>query len=336
MLWKGPHKDGITFSLLSKFLVCRHRFFLRVIKGLKEKQEEFPLKLEYGSLWHECEEAFSAGRSWMEACAAYGERLLRTYPAHVPTVTTIIGKVQAQFPHYVSYWEGRDMDQLSRWAIFQEEAFDVELVIPSQRKVRLRGKFDAVDWINKGVWLQENKVKERIDHKGLTQGLWYELQTMIYNLALREGYDTGGYPVKGVRYNVIKYPAQYQGKKETFPEFLKRLNKLIGKSPQDWFFRWKVPIYDHELDKFLTQTLYPVLENLCDWWEWVSADGGENPFRVCPDTGIPGGGYHYQFPFGVYNSLSAGWRGDYWDYLTVDNQASVTHIEELFPELNNA
>ena len=33
-LWKGPTEDGITQSLLSRFLVCRERFRLKVIEGL--------------------------------------------------------------------------------------------------------------------------------------------------------------------------------------------------------------------------------------------------------------------------------------------------------------
>ena len=54
--WKGPVEDGITFSLLSRWVVCRERFRLQAIEGLKE-DEGFVAPIEFGSLWHEAEEA---------------------------------------------------------------------------------------------------------------------------------------------------------------------------------------------------------------------------------------------------------------------------------------
>src|SRR4051794_6290554 len=58
-LWKGPEEDGITFSLLSQFLVCRERFRVRVIEGLSAGGG-FNHRIEYGSMWHTCEEALAA------------------------------------------------------------------------------------------------------------------------------------------------------------------------------------------------------------------------------------------------------------------------------------
>mgnify|MGYP003463448113 FL=1 len=65
-LWDGPYTEtengGLTYSLLSRFLCCRHRFWLRVIKGLKA-DEGFSYIMEYGNAWHYCEELFAAGKA---------------------------------------------------------------------------------------------------------------------------------------------------------------------------------------------------------------------------------------------------------------------------------
>jgi hypothetical protein len=57
-LWKGPTEDGVTFSLLSRFLVCRERFRITVIEGLKPAKT-FNHRVEYGNLWHVMEEALA-------------------------------------------------------------------------------------------------------------------------------------------------------------------------------------------------------------------------------------------------------------------------------------
>jgi len=63
-LWKGPcstdDNGGITFSLLSRWLVCRHRFYIYAIQGI-QPMREFNHRIEYGSMWHVCEEHFARG-----------------------------------------------------------------------------------------------------------------------------------------------------------------------------------------------------------------------------------------------------------------------------------
>jgi hypothetical protein len=54
-LWSGPDGEGpnggITFSLLSRFLVCRERFRLHALEGWRT-QDGFNHRLEYGNMWH--------------------------------------------------------------------------------------------------------------------------------------------------------------------------------------------------------------------------------------------------------------------------------------------
>src|SRR5688572_23342153 len=89
-LWKGPESDdpngGITFSALSRFLCCRERFRLVMIEGLRPA-DGFNHKIEYGQMWHACEEAHAAagtksysGPLPMGALRDYAQDLCKQYP----------------------------------------------------------------------------------------------------------------------------------------------------------------------------------------------------------------------------------------------------------------
>ena len=73
-LWKGPERDGITYSMLSKFLVCRERFRLLVVEGLRP-QRRFNHRLEYGTMFHLCEEVHKDGGNWLEALTNHCKEL---------------------------------------------------------------------------------------------------------------------------------------------------------------------------------------------------------------------------------------------------------------------
>lgn len=325
MLWKGPLEDGVTQSLLCKFLVCRHRFYLKVVKGLKEEFQGFPDALEYGNLWHECEEAYAGGFSWQMALKAYTKKLQGMYPTCPESIHKWYNVCKQQFPAYIDYWKNNPQ-QKAKYPIFQEEAFAVEYELPSGRVVLLRGKFDEVDEILDGVWLQENKTKGQIDQLGLTRTIGENLQSMFYQIALREGYETD-VPVCGTLYNVVQRPlGMFYGvrksKKETKEQFWIRLGKYIRDNPEKHFFRWTIPVFDYDLERFKKRTFHPVLESLYDWWEWI-VEHPEDPW----------GGPHFMYPYGVYNSLSGGYRGDYFDYLTTGSDAGLYVTDTLFPEL---
>ena len=64
-IWDGPEEDGITQSLLSRFLVCRERFRILVVDGLKPV-DQFSSRIEYGQMWHLCEENLAAGNDYLD------------------------------------------------------------------------------------------------------------------------------------------------------------------------------------------------------------------------------------------------------------------------------
>lgn len=406
-LWKGPVEDGITFSLLSKFLVCRERFRLKVIEGIKEK-EDFNLPLQFGSLWHEAEEAHAGGKDFMPALRKYTSKLRGEYANAEDNINRCFQIAKHTFPLYVNYWK-RHQDERGRVPILEEESFRVPYQLPSGRMVVLRGKFDCVFRVKNSIWLQENKTKGKIDEEGIQKTLDQNLQTILYQIALRscfgiyklmgvgfQGFRLGDttnvielnpkLKIKGVIYNVIRRPLSdnyaikqrmgrlvnvkdkkgktIKGKDgkpkkkrvgaETESQFYKRMATDIKKDPGHSFFRWKVLLTNKDIETFKRKTFDPILEQLLDWWDWVSPVGpnqplpdpwripdedelpGDVPYDAVrpPAKGVPGGGIHWQTPWGVYNNMFGGFRGDFFDLLTTGRKTNIIPAKTLFPELS--
>lgn len=357
-VWRGPcdpgPNGGISQSMLGAFLNCRERFRLKYVEGLKPHDSFSHLK-EYGHLWHACEEAMAKGVEWQSGLDSYVQELCRRYPLQRELVDKWQMACRMQFPIYADYWsKHRDVEE--RTPLMQEQVFDVPYRLPSGRTVRLRGKFDAVDLIGRGkmagVYLQENKTKGDIDEEQLRRQLTFDLQTMMYLVALNEhrainSYhkEVGGrYPTKGVRYNVIRRPLsggrgnikQKEGSKnvpaETADEYWRRLQQYFIDEPEYWFMRWRVEISPREIQDFERRFLQPILENLCDWYEWVMKMKND-PFAAWQDGSVAGGAIHWQHPFGVYNALNEGGSSDYDNLLATGNSVGLQRKETLFEEL---
>lgn len=348
-LWKGPSSDdphgGITYSMLSKFLVDRERFRLAVVEGLHE-EEAFNHRMEYGNMWHVCEEAVAGGASWQSALKHYCVELIGRYGNKVSyEINKWYRCCLVQFPIYLEYW-GKHKDEKGRKPIFQEEVFSVQYILPSGREVRMRGKFDSGDLIAKAIWVKENKTKSEVDSEKLQRELPFDLQSMMYLTALErfklpDGID-GKYPIGGVRYNVVRRPLsgmkfnikQKKGRgkakvgAETTDEFYERLGKLIKENAKDFFVRINMGVSPNEIITFQRRCLDSVLEQLCDWWESIEAD----PFNPWESNGQPNK-HHYLFPYGTYNPALEGRVGVFDNYLTTGDERGLVRRDTLFTEL---
>lgn len=368
-LWKGPSSDdpngGITQSMLNQFMVCRERFRIKYVLGL-QVPDSFNSRLEYGSLWHACEEGLAAKDKdpWARLDLYVGE-LLKRYPLQQEDVLKWYEICKIQFPIYVDYW-AKHSDVVNRQPLLQEEVFNIPYKLPSGRTVRLRGKFDSVDLIDGGIWLQENKTKGDIDPQLLQRQLTFDLQTGVYLVAISElnyaGPDTEasihkaqqGWAIfraqkewraciHGVRYNVIRRPLSggkgsiRQKKNQTLEEYYEELGNLIkGATGPEWgvltdehyyFMRWKVEFKPKDIENFKVKFLNPILEQLCDWWDWVGTLE-QDPF----DTD-GSGGVHWQAPYGIYSPLYDGKPTDLDNYLQDGSTVGLTRAESLFREL---
>lgn len=357
-VWEGPSgtgpNGGITFSLLSRFLVCRERFRLKVCEGLSPA-EGFRQQLEYGNMWHTCEEALAGRKNWVDALQVYCQGLGRQHPIDQTQINHWYRVCRTQFPIYIEYW-AKHPDVVDRQPLFQEHKFDVPYPLPSGRKVRLRGKWDSVDLIGKAkkarVFLQENKSKGDIDEFTLQNQLQADLQTSIYMLSLNQYMreakagdplfpkDYG--PLAGIRYNVIRRPLsggkhsirQHQPTKakpmgETPDEFYARLGGLIEEDSDYFFKRWCAEFTQADMQRIEQRILMPILEQLCDWWEYMRLVEFDpwNKEQPCSNT------RHWQHPYGVYNVLNEGGHSELDEHIATGSTIGLQRVTNLFPEL---
>lgn len=336
-VWKGPEIDGVTQSMVKKFMTCRERFRILVVEGLK-KTESFEATLEYGQIWHSAEEAFAGNKNWVKAVEVYRKVLYGKYPFQRDVIDHWVGKCLVQFPVYIEFWK-KHPDVVNRTPIFQEQKFDVTYTTPSGRKVRLRGKWDAVDFIDKknrrgetGIYLGENKTKSQIDTVKIGRQLRFDLQTMMYLLTIRLSRGTTKefnkyekFPVAGVRYNVIRRA----GHKSPESMMTKIEEDLSNDRGGEWFSRWDVPVSEKEIDRFRRECLDPLLEQIQDWWDMIKACH----IRQCTPWDLHGNNIHWRHPYGGRNMLDEGGFGDVDNYIEDGSMTGLRRVTNLYPEL---
>lgn len=347
-LWGGPYVEGVSQSLLGRFLACRERFRLLVIEGLKEK-EDFSHQIEYGQLWHCCEEYYARHEDWKNPLRKHGIELCEKWPDNRAEINKWYEICKVQFPIYVAHWS-KHPDRTKSKALFQEEVFKVPYELPSGRIVKLRGKFDSIDLIGDSVYLHENKSKGNFNKERVMGEIGFNLQVLLYLIAMEEFLKEHKIKNKiaGVRYNIVRRPlsdwrgkfniTQRKGRKtkvgivgaESQDQFYQRLGQLIKDNPDHFFFRIKAEISKQDIERFKLECLNPILEQLCDWWDWVTS----NPDPFVQDRARHANNHaHFRFPFGVYNPIAEGRQGDYWDYLRTGNSSKLEKVSSLFGEL---
>ena len=356
-LWEGPESSnwngGVSQSMLHSFLVCRERFRIKYVLGLGPP-DDFNHSIEFGNLWHACEEALSGHHAdpW-KLLDLHVSKLLKTYPMKQEDIIKWYEIVKLQFPIYVEYWKQNDTQAKHRKPILQEGVFCEPYVLPSGRTVFLKGKWDAVDLVGGKIYLQENKTKGTIEQDVIMRQLSFDLQTMLYLSALQTAinatYETPLSKLKkkalgGVRYNVIRRPLSggkgsiRQKKNQTLEEYYDELAQIITNAKgSDWgmpegehyfFMRWKVDVSKFDVLNFQLQFLSPILEQLCSWWNWVSK---------CLESGrdVWGNPIHWRAPYGTYSPLYNGKPTDVDHYLETGSTVGLVRKERLFRELED-
>lgn len=370
-LWRGPCGEGplggITQSMLVRFLSCRERFRLKYVLGL-EPHDKWNHRLGYGNMWHVCEESLAGGSAlqvggedhWQYALHKHAAEQVEKYPLQRDEITKWFNVCKVQFPEYVKYW-AEHPDVKSRTPLMQEQVFDVPYALPSGRVVRLRGKFDSVDLIDGGIYLQENKSKGDIDPIQVERQLRFDLQTMMYLVALQSDKNpefpppirTAGYPFCGVRYNVIRRPlsggkgnikphaakfTKYTTKlAETEEQFYERLRRdYIADDPAYWFFRVRAEVTARDIRVFRETCLDPLLETVCWWYDIVtkrdtSEEVHSDGLRIGYKKGLKA--MNYRTPFGVYSALEENGATEYDAFLATSSEIGLRRTDKLFTEL---
>ncbi len=222
---------------------------------------------------------------------------------------------RGQFPLYVDHWKKSDR---KREYIFWEEDFQYAYKLPSGRVIPLFGRFDAGFRVGKSTYLQENKTKGNIDHEGLMHSAHKDLQVMYYTICMRRLYPN----VRGTLYNIIKRPLSdrfplRQKKTESRKEFHQRVLTGIDENREQHFSRYTIPTTNHDVEIFKRQTFIPLLETVADWWDSIK-DNPHDPW---------GSSHHWVRPYGVYDPMTLGRRGDLFGYLTTGSRQGIVTCE---------
>lgn len=316
-LFRDLEKDGVTYSFLNEFMLCREQARLSYVEGYT--RDGVTEALEFGSLFHKGMEVVASGKSVKSALAAITkeaaditkQRRLKQRDAN--TILELATKAKIIFPWYHEYWKQKKGHEFRGKMVAQEESFRLEHRIDYHRLddkggklsriVVLRGRFDAVLRLNGQLWLMENKTKSQIDEEGLTASLKQDLQTMLYCHAIKMKW--GEAPV-GVLYNVIRRPQLRQKQSETLQEFYQRLEDEVRGDPDRFFMRWEVNFGPKDIERWVERSLNPILMQVCSWWDEIKS----NPFDP---WSIPGRMHHFQNPEGLYNRYG---KSQYFELLT--------------------
>lgn len=310
--------DGISYSLLSRFIGCRERYRLYAVEGVRETRNK--TSMDFGTYFHKL----------LELRAKHPNKSpSQLFKLNNTILTpTELGVAKVVYEEYHDYYSG---DNYKYFA--QEDKFDVKYVLPSGHTFRLRGRLDeTIINPNRSLMIQENKTKGNINEDQLAAHIPFNLQTMFYVTAAAIHYKK---PVEGVLYNVIRKPGHTQTNKDANEKaFLDRLRKDIQSRPQYFFIRWEYPITDKQLQDWKNYTLHPLLLQLRVWWDSVKHDPF-SPWTTPDEKGkLSVNPHHFQRPFGVYDSLTTG-VGDYFDLITRNNPVGTTSGNEPFSELKD-
>lgn len=330
-LWCGPYDDGpeggITCTMLRRFEICPHRFWLRYAAGM-EDLDEFNHKMEFGNLFHAGLEADQKVEK--QAIFDYAALLNRRFPKDHGDILYWASWAAVLLPIYRAFWQPHDRDR--KYTLY-EHVFAEQYQLPDGRSVLLRGKLDAVfEQLKSGLRstvLQENKTKGDVDEYFLLKTLDFEQQTGVYMLALRQMHTTSQ---QWVLYNVIRRPLSgtsnpKRRQKEAAAAFINRCvyeydgtarGYPITANLEHWFKRWDVKLED--LSAFESEYLIPALTRLCDWYDSLP-DGLGDPFQSK---------LHYRRPWGYFDPASHV-RGEFFEHLT--SGIRMPRAETCFPEL---
>ena len=347
ILWDGPQSfdrgGGITQSMTGRYLSCVERFRIKYIEGL-QPINTFNHHIEYGNMWHICEENFAAKSVWKSSLQDYVLALFKRYPLNSGEIEKWYNICQVQFELYIKYWE-KNRDKRERKELTQEQTFSVSYKLPSERVVNLRGKIDSAFEMGRKTWIQENKTKGNIEELKVERSLKFDMQSMFYIVAFNR-MNMG--KAAGILYNVIRRPLsggkgsirphKARGNKpaEGMPQFYQRLWGIIKEDPEYFFMRWECEVNKSEVEDFEYRFLNPVLEDMCDDYEWWSfcqcerCDPFDYPFRR--DNFSHHCKRHHVAPFGTYNVLSEGGSSDLDEYLLKGSKVGLEQTT-MFPEL---
>lgn len=296
MKWKGPKHDGITQSILNRFLgEDPYRLYLYFGLGLEEFSETEP-NLMYGSaahvgLEHIIEKPYTlpdfTPEDWADVHGAVDDCLNNDFPECPPTFSHSIKRL-------LELYDDSFKDEYGRF--MTEVPFSVPYTTGHGHDITLRGKIDALQIIEGGTksdtckltdhdlrhliegyapgsTIGEHKFKGKIDPMGARVEIPVDLQVAMYC------YASGA---REVIYDNIRIPdtqyslppkRQYQKTKSYIDELYdsrKWGDFPVSQRKHLWFSQLPIPITQQNIDDTFHFTLDPVVDWIVRWYEHCS------------------------------------------------------------------
>jgi hypothetical protein len=142
----GLYTQGLSYSLLSKFVVCRERFRLRTVESLVPTGRKEAM--EFGTIFHKALELFAMGKTNSQIVAYFAQKSRkkrkgsRRQMEYDPLLCRIASMM---LPHYQRFWK----EVLSEIKYFEsEQVFEFQYQCSIGKVIPLRGKRDdqSVPW----------------------------------------------------------------------------------------------------------------------------------------------------------------------------------------------
>jgi len=258
----SPATDGVTQSLLAKFLSCRRcaELYLKRWSLARTKSS-----LIFGSCFHFAlqhihqyliDNRFPASKKeFRERLSEVGgtavEHYRRTKIAmlvndfEVQELETHCDTILLMLPYYLTMYY---KDYSGRKWTDSETKFDQDF-----GGFKLRGKYDGIFELrkNKEIWIQESKTKAKIlSTLETTLPLNFQIQFYALTAELRTGKK-----ISGTEFNVIRRPGQKQG-----DDFLEKVEADLRKRPEHYFMQWNVTFDEEDKRQFRKELLLKLAE----------------------------------------------------------------------------
>lgn len=239
------YKNGVSKSFIESFLEDKLHCKLKYVDGLSPKYQGDGLK--FGTLMHNVLESFYTEKPFD----------LNTYDFEgddrVQENEQMLALAEALGNRYTTYF---DTDKTEYKWEFYEKSFRVPY-----NDTFIQGRFDGGVYKNGQFWIFDSKFLSNINEDLIFAGLPFDIQTQLYIIAARKmGYD----PV-GIIYNIVRRPQPR--KKPTLKALYEHIVGEIESKPDHYFKRIPCLIKPEETERFIQNTLDPVLDDIYNWYK---------------------------------------------------------------------
>lgn len=341
-LW-NPYRDGVTYSLLSKFMGCRERTRLAYVEGWTSKH--FNVPMEFGNIFHLLKEFKYSGKS-MEETLKIADTYINSKinknqlsASQTNELNCLKGLAVITFKEYCKFWDNNPTFSkgAKKWTdknlVFKhlERKFRHPFTLSTGSVITLTGKIDGefIDPISRNFRIMENKTKQRVEDVEIETLLKNNTQTTMYLLANKLSFNA---MPDGVVFNVIRRTSMKPRVNETAEDYVSRIGTDIRSRPDFYFMRWVVDVTEEDLSNFIDRSLDPLLCQLVEWWESIK-DAPFDPWKVKSKRGSKKNILHYARPLGVYSGGTKDIADDFKEIVINGDYGEFEQRAEVFPEL---